>query len=67
MIQTFGSCVVLEAYIKFKLDAKRFKRTLIYFDTDIHYAHFRGNPLCQATKRHLNILFFIGFSRLSVV
>ena len=24
------------------------------FDTDTQYAHFRGNPLCQATKRHLN-------------
>ena len=32
----------------------RFKRTLIYFDTDTQYANFWGNPLCQATKRHLN-------------
>ena len=32
---------------------KRFKRTLIYYDTDTEYAHFRGNPHCQATKRHL--------------
>ena len=24
------------------------------FDTDTQYAHFRGNPLCQASKRHLN-------------
>ena len=33
---------------------KRFKRTLIYFDTDTQYANLRGNPLFQATKRHLN-------------
>ena len=26
---------------------KRFKRTLIYFDTET-------NPVCQASKRHLN-------------
>ena len=33
---------------------QRFKRTLIYYGTDTRYAHFRGNPLRQATKRHLN-------------
>ena len=33
---------------------KRFKRPLIYFDTDTQYANFPGNPLCQATKRRLN-------------
>ena len=32
----------------------RFKVTLIYYDTDTHSANCRGNPLCQATKRHLN-------------
>ena len=32
----------------------RFQRTLIYYDIDTQSAHFRGNPLCQATKRHLN-------------
>ena len=32
---------------------KRFKRTLIYFSTDSQYANC-GNPLYQATKRHLN-------------
>ena len=31
-----------------------FKRTLIYFDTDTQSATFQCNPLCQATKRHLN-------------
>ena len=35
-------------------NTKRFKRTLIYFETDTQYANFRGNPLHQATKRHLN-------------
>ena len=35
-------------------NTERFKRTLIYYDTEIQYAHFRGNPLRQATKRHLN-------------
>ena len=34
-------------------NTKRFKRTLINFDTDTQYANFRGNPLCQAAKRHL--------------
>ena len=32
-----------------------FKRTLIYYDKDIQYSHFRGNPLRQATKRHLTV------------
>ena len=35
-------------------NTKRFKRTLIYFNTDTQYANFRGNPLYQASKRHLN-------------
>ena len=35
-------------------NAKRFKRTLIYYDTNTQYANFRGNPHRQATKRHLN-------------
>ena len=29
---------------------KKFKQTLIYFNTDTQFAHFRGNPLYQATK-----------------
>ena len=29
---------------------KWFRQTLIHFDTDTQYAHFWGNPLCQATK-----------------
>ena len=33
---------------------KRFKWKLIYFDTNTRYAIFWGNPLCQATKQHLN-------------
>ena len=32
-------------------NTKRFKRTLLYFNTDTHYANFRGNPLYQATIR----------------
>ena len=36
------------------LNTKRFKRTLIYFNTDTQYAHFRENPLYQATKGQLN-------------
>ena len=31
----------------------RFKRTVIYYDTDTQSENVRGNPLCQATKRHL--------------
>ena len=34
-------------------NTKRFKRTLIYFNTDTQDANFGGNPLCQAPKRHL--------------
>ena len=33
------------------LTHRRFKRTLIYYDTDTQSTNFRGNPLCQATKR----------------
>ena len=33
---------------------KSFKRTLIYYDTDTQSANFWSNPLCQATKQHLN-------------
>ena len=33
---------------------KRFKRTLNYYDIDTQSANVRGNPLRQATKRHLN-------------
>ena len=35
-------------------NTKKFKRTLIYFNTDTQYAHFQENPLYEATKRHLN-------------
>ena len=35
-------------------NTKMFKRTLIYFGTDTQSAHFQGNPLCHATKWHLN-------------
>ena len=34
---------------------KRFKRTLIHHDTGGQSAHFRGDPLRQATKRHLTV------------
>ena len=33
---------------------ERFKRTFIYYDIDTQSAHFRGDPLRQATKGHLN-------------
>ena len=32
---------------------KRFKRTLIYLDTNTQSANFRGNPLYQATNTTL--------------
>ena len=32
---------------------KRFKRTL-FIKTETQSANFRGNPRCQATKRHLS-------------
>ena len=35
-------------------NTKRFRRTLIYFNTDTQHANCQGNPLCQATKSHLN-------------
>ena len=34
---------------------KRFKRVLIYYDTDTQRASFLVNPLHQATKRHLTV------------
>ena len=34
-------------------NTKRFKRTLISFNTDTQHAIFLGNPLYQATKQHL--------------
>ena len=41
-------------------NTKRFKRTsLIYLNTDRQYAHFRGNPLYQATKRQKKT-FYLG-------
>ena len=40
--------------LKQNQNTKRFKRTLIYFDTDTQYANCRGNSLCQSTKRYLN-------------
>ena len=36
-------------------NTKKLKRTLIYYDMDTQYANFRGNPLRQATKRHLTV------------
>ena len=27
---------------------------LIYYDTDTQSVNFQGNPLCEATKQHLN-------------
>ena len=33
---------------------KKVQANLTDFDTDTQYATFRENPLCQATKRHLN-------------
>ena len=41
-------------HVKQDPNIKRFKTTLIYYDTDTQYANFRGNALRQATKRHLN-------------
>ena len=38
---------------KTKSKHKRFKRTLICFNTDTHYAHFRGNPLLSSHKTTL--------------
>ena len=35
-------------------NTERLKWTLIYFNTNTQYANFRGNPLYQSTKRHLN-------------
>ena len=39
---------------KINPNTKRCKQTLFYFNTNTQYAPFRGNPLYQATKRHLN-------------
>ena len=34
-------------------NTERFKRMLIYFNTDTQYANIWGNPLYQTTKWHL--------------
>ena len=34
--------------------AKKVQTNAYLFNTDTQYAHFWGNPLDQATKRHLN-------------
>ena len=34
-------------------NTKRFKRTLIYYDTDTQYANFRGNLLSRSYKTTL--------------
>ena len=34
-------------------NTKRFKRMLIYFNTDTQYAKFRGNPLLSSHKTTL--------------
>ena len=39
--------------LKQEPNTERLKGTLICFNTDTQYAHFRGNPLYQATQRHL--------------
>ena len=49
-----GKCVQISNLYRGDPNTKRFKRTLIYFNTDTQYAHFRGNPFHQATKRYLN-------------
>ena len=55
-------------------NTKRFKRTLIYFNTDTQYANFRGNRNLKKKKKKLNpnkislfLSFFTVFDRLSVV
>ena len=52
-VQTFPSSPYgnRRSYIPI-LNTKRFKWTLIYFNTDTQYANFRVNPLYQATKWH---------------
>ena len=44
-------------------NTKRFKRTLIYFDTDTRYANIRENP----DKIVFSLSLFIVFNHLSVV
>ena len=48
-------------------NTKRFKRMLIYFNTDTQYAHFSVNLLYQASKWHLNIIYKLFICCLSVV
>ena len=45
----------MENELVFVQTHKRFKRTLIYYDTDTQSANFWSNPLCQATKQHLTV------------
>ena len=62
-ITTFDESTPLPLGLSWRLmsqdpNTKRFKRTLIYFNTGTQYEHFRGNHLYQATKRHLNNKYF---------
>ena len=41
-------------FVDEEIQTQRFRRMLIYFNTDTQYAHFGGNPLYQATEWHLN-------------
>ena len=43
----------MERTEKVAVNTKRFKGTLIYYDTDTQYVNYRGNSLRHATKRHL--------------
>ena len=47
---------MIASVLKQDPNTKRFKGTLIYFNKDTQHANVRGNPLYQATKRHLNSL-----------
>ena len=37
-------------FVDEEIQTQRFRRMLIYFNTDTQYAHFGGNPLYQATE-----------------
>ena len=51
-VKVFVGCFVVVVFVD--PNTKRFKQTLISFDTATQYANIWGSPFYQATKRHLN-------------
>ena len=54
LVELLIGVTIVGKYLSPDPNTKRFKRTLIYFNTDTQCKKCRGYFLDQATKRHLN-------------